>query len=37
MTTLDFHKFKSENRKISMVTCYDSTFAKIINDSDIDC
>ncbi|WP_294429252.1 3-methyl-2-oxobutanoate hydroxymethyltransferase [uncultured Treponema sp.] len=37
MTTLDFHKFKSENRKISMVTCYDSTFARIINDSDIDC
>lgn len=37
MTTLDFPKWKSENRKISMVTCYDSTFARIINDSDIDC
>ncbi|WP_407425963.1 3-methyl-2-oxobutanoate hydroxymethyltransferase [Treponema sp.] len=37
MTTLDFHKWKSEGKKISMVTCYDSTFARIINDSDIDC
>ncbi|MBQ9205678.1 MAG: 3-methyl-2-oxobutanoate hydroxymethyltransferase [Treponema sp.] len=37
MTTLDFQKFKDENRKISMITCYDSTFARIINDSDIDC
>lgn len=37
MTTLDFHKFKSEGRKISMITCYDSTFAKIIDQTDIDC
>ena len=37
MTTLDFSKWKSEGKKISMVTCYDSTFARIINDSDIDC
>ncbi|MCR5494751.1 MAG: 3-methyl-2-oxobutanoate hydroxymethyltransferase [Treponema sp.] len=37
MTTLDFHKFKSESKKISMITCYDSTFAKIIDQTDIDC
>ena len=37
MTTIDFPKWKAEGRKISMVTCYDSTFARIINGSDIDC
>lgn len=37
MTTLDFQKFKSENKKISMITCYDATFARIINQTDIDC
>lgn len=36
MTTLDFLKFKKEHRKISMITCYDSSFAKIVNDSEID-
>ncbi len=37
MTTLDFLKAKKENKKISMITCYDSTFAGIVNESDIDC
>jgi len=36
MTTIDFLKAKKENKKISMITCYDSTFAKIVNDSEID-
>lgn len=37
MTTLDFLKYKQENHKISMVTCYDTTFARIIDKTDIDC
>lgn len=37
MTTLDFLKAKQENRKISMITCYDATFAKLIDQTDIDC
>lgn len=37
MTTLDFLKFKQENRKVSMVTCYDATFARLIDQTDIDC
>lgn len=37
MTILDFIERKKAHRKISMVTCYDSTFAKILNQSDIDC
>lgn len=36
MTTLDFLKAKKEHKKISMITCYDSTFAGIVNDSNID-
>ena len=32
-----FTKRKQQNRKISMVTCYDFWSAKIINQSDIDC
>lgn len=36
MTILDFGARKKEGRKISMVTCYDSTFAKIIDGTDID-
>ncbi len=32
-----FTKRKKQNRKISMVTCYDFWSAKIINQSDIDC
>jgi len=37
MTTLDFKKYKSENKPISMLTCYDSWSAAIIEESDIDC
>ena len=36
MTTLDFAAYKKEGKKISMVTCYDSTFAKIIDKTNID-
>jgi len=34
---LDFQQRKNQQKKISMVTCYDSTFAKILNQTDIDC
>lgn len=34
---LDFYQYKKENKKISMVTCYDYTSAKIVNYSNIDC
>ena len=37
MTTLDFRKFKEENKPISMITCYDSWSAAIIEESQIDC
>lgn len=37
MTTLDFFKYKSEKHKISMVTCYDTTFARIAEKTDIEC
>lgn len=37
MTTLDFQKYKLENRKISMITCYDATFARLVNQTDVDC
>lgn len=33
---LDFQKKKNSKQKITMVTCYDFAFAKIISDSDID-
>ena len=36
MTTLDFFERKNSAQKISMVTCYDSTFAGIIDRSPID-
>ena len=36
MTTLDFFSAKRDGRKISMVTCYDSTFAEIIDSTEID-
>ncbi len=35
-TILDFQSFKKKNQKITMVTCYDYTFAKILNTTDID-
>jgi 3-methyl-2-oxobutanoate hydroxymethyltransferase len=34
---LDFAKAKSEGKPISMVTCYDYSFANIVKDSSIDC
>lgn len=37
MTILDFHERKQKGQKISMITCYDYTFAKILNETDIDC
>lgn len=37
MTALDFIERKKRQRKISMITCYDATFAKILNQTDIDC
>ncbi len=36
MTTLDFSARKRDGKKISMITCYDSTFAKIIDKTQID-
>ena len=32
-TILDFQKYKNKNQKISLVTCYDYSFAKILNAS----
>jgi 3-methyl-2-oxobutanoate hydroxymethyltransferase len=37
MNINDFQNKKSLKQKISMVTCYDYTFAKIINETPIDC
>ena len=34
---LDFQKKKKAGQKISMITCYDYTFAKIVGASQIDC
>jgi 3-methyl-2-oxobutanoate hydroxymethyltransferase len=36
-TILDFHDKKLKNEKITMLTCYDYSFAKIAAASDIDC
>jgi 3-methyl-2-oxobutanoate hydroxymethyltransferase len=37
MTILDFQDKKIKRQKISMVTCYDYTFAKILDGTGIDC
>lgn len=37
MTILDFLEFKKQNKKISMVTCYDYWSARILDESNIDC
>lgn len=37
MNILDFQKMKNQNEKITMVTCYDYTSARIVDQSDIDC
>jgi 3-methyl-2-oxobutanoate hydroxymethyltransferase len=37
MTILDFAEKKRKGEKISMLTCYDYTFARLLNDSPVDC
>ncbi len=37
MTVLDFKKMKDQQKPISMITCYDSTSASIVDKSNIDC
>lgn len=36
-TIIDFHDRKVSGDKISMITCYDYSFARIVNSSPIDC
>ncbi|MCR5399987.1 MAG: 3-methyl-2-oxobutanoate hydroxymethyltransferase [Treponema sp.] len=36
MNTTDFHKAKEDGKKLSMVTCYDASFARLIDQTDID-
>ncbi|MCM2282284.1 MAG: 3-methyl-2-oxobutanoate hydroxymethyltransferase [Bdellovibrionaceae bacterium] len=36
-SVLDFAKWKEQGKKISMVTCYDTTTAKLVNGTTIDC
>jgi 3-methyl-2-oxobutanoate hydroxymethyltransferase len=36
-TVLEFSQAKKSQRKISMVTCYDFSFAQILNDTAVDC
>ena len=37
MTVLDFPAYKKEGKKISMITCYDASFARIVGASNVDC
>lgn len=37
MNILDFQERKQSHKKISMVTCYDYTFAKLLSETEIDC
>ena len=37
MNSLDFFKYTQEKRKISMVTCYDTTFARLVEQTAVDC
>ena len=37
MTILDFKKYKNDKKPISMITCYDSWSAAIIEESNMDC
>lgn len=37
MNILDFQKKKQANEKITMVTCYDYSSAKVLADSEVDC
>ena len=36
ITVPDFQKFKEKKQKLTMITCYDSSFAKILDESPID-
>src|SRR5262245_33755425 len=36
LSTIDFRKAKAEGRKLSMVTCYDYTFARLLSNTSID-
>lgn len=36
-TILEFQEKKNKKQKITMITCYDYSFARILADSDIDC
>lgn len=36
-TILDFQEKKNKKQKISMITCYDFSFARIVSESNIDC
>ena len=36
-SVLDFQKMKTDGKKISMVTCYDSTSARLLAASNVDC
>lgn len=37
MTILNFQEKKNKGQKISMITCYDFSFAQILNESQVDC
>ena len=37
MTVLDFQLMKDEGRRISMITCYDYSSARAVNESSVDC
>ncbi|MFT6834771.1 MAG: 3-methyl-2-oxobutanoate hydroxymethyltransferase [Francisellaceae bacterium] len=37
MNVTDFKKYKTNNKKITILTCYDYSFAKIISQTDVDC
>ncbi len=37
MNVFDFGRMKAEGRRISMVTCYDYTMARVVEQSDVDC
>ncbi|MDC0534848.1 3-methyl-2-oxobutanoate hydroxymethyltransferase [Francisellaceae bacterium] len=37
MKVTDFKKFKVDNKKITFITCYDYSFAKIVSQTNVDC
>ncbi|MEY4231634.1 MAG: 3-methyl-2-oxobutanoate hydroxymethyltransferase [Actinomycetota bacterium] len=37
VTVPDLAKYKSEGRKISMITAYDATFARLVDEAGVDC